>query len=32
MKNYITKKFEMSDGTFILVKNLKAEDLIKEKF
>jgi predicted nucleotidyltransferase component of viral defense system len=31
VKNYITKKFEMSDGTFILVKTLRAEDLIKEK-
>ena len=31
MKNCVIKNFEMSDGTFILVKTLRAEDLIKEK-
>jgi len=31
VKNCVIKNFEMNDGTFILVKTLRAEDLIKEK-
>ena len=31
VKNFVTKRFEMSDGTFILVKTLKPEEIIKEK-
>jgi predicted nucleotidyltransferase component of viral defense system len=31
VKNFVTKQFEMSDGTFILVKTLKPEEIIKEK-
>jgi predicted nucleotidyltransferase component of viral defense system len=31
VKNFVTKRFEMSDGTFILVKTLKPEEIIREK-
>lgn len=31
IKNFITKSFEMSDGTYILVNTLQPEELIKEK-
>jgi predicted nucleotidyltransferase component of viral defense system len=31
VKNFVTKQFEMIDGTFILVKTLKPEEIIKEK-
>jgi len=31
IKNFLTKSFEMSDGTSILVNTLSAEELIKEK-
>ena len=31
VRNFITKSFEMSDGTSILVNTLTAEDLIEEK-
>lgn len=31
VKDFITKNFEMSDGTFILVNTLKPEEMIKEK-
>lgn len=31
IKNYITKTFEMSDGTFIIVNTLTPEDMIIEK-
>lgn len=31
VKNFVTKRFEMSDGTFIFVKTLKPEEIIKEK-
>lgn len=31
IENYITKNFEMSDGTFILVNTLSPEDLLEEK-
>jgi predicted nucleotidyltransferase component of viral defense system len=31
VKNFVTKQFEMSDGSFILVKTLKPEEIIKEK-
>jgi len=31
IKNYVTKNFEMSDGTFILVNTLSPEEMILEK-
>jgi len=31
IKNFVTKHFEMSDGTFILVNTLKPDDMIIEK-
>jgi predicted nucleotidyltransferase component of viral defense system len=31
IKNYVTKNFEMNDGTFILVNTLSPEEMILEK-
>ena len=31
LRNFVVKRFEMSDGTFILVKTLRPENMIKEK-